>query len=87
HVIALVVIVGPLVLIAIAFAVSRFMHLNPQTHAVLRAEIDRLEAGGSKDDVTPEARAVVEKLTGHPYESAWPGDAISPTATPVSTGS
>ncbi|MCI4658917.1 MFS transporter [Cryobacterium zhongshanensis] len=87
HVIALVVILGPLVLIAIAFAISRFMYLDPQSHAVLRTEIDRLEAGGSKDDVTSEARVVVEKLTGHPYESAWPEDAISPTVTPVSNGS
>ncbi|MEB0015264.1 hypothetical protein QN416_27125, partial [Glaciimonas sp. Cout2] len=63
-----------------------FMYLDPQNHAVLRAEIDRLEAGGSKDEVTSEARVVVEKLTGHPYESAWPEDAISPTATTVSNG-
>ena len=72
HMIAMVVIFLPIILIAIAFAISRTMYLNPQTHRVLRSEIDRLEAGGSKADVTPESREVVEKLTGHTYESVWP---------------
>lgn len=41
----------------------------------LKAELQRLEEGGSKADVTLEARQVVELLTGHPYEKCWPDQA------------
>ncbi|PWG60296.1 oligogalacturonide transporter [Bifidobacterium catulorum] len=34
-------------------------------------EIDRLRAGGSKADVEPEVKTVVERLTGIPYERCW----------------
>lgn len=72
HTIAAATVFGPLILIGIALIISRFIYLNAETHEVLRAEIDRLEAGGSKEDVTPEARKVCEKLTGHRYEELWP---------------
>ena len=83
--IAAVLVLGPMILIIIAFVISRSMRLNPQTHAVLRAEIDRLEAGGSKADATPEARDVVEQLTGHPYASAWPAGPAAAVATEAAT--
>jgi oligogalacturonide transporter len=70
--ITLVFLIGVIVLIGVALIVAQRFHLNKNTHAVLKAEIKRLEAGGSKADVTPEARAVTEDLTGHPYESLWP---------------
>ena len=85
HTIALVTVAGPLVLIGIALIISRFIYLNAQTHKVLMDEIDRLEHGGSKADVTPEAREVCEKLSGHKYEKLWPdvlpAGAIALTAT------
>ena len=51
---------------------SRSFKLNRQTHEILKNEISRLEQGGSKKDVSPEARLVTEELTGHPYETLWP---------------
>ncbi len=80
HTIAGVVVFGPLLLIALAFVVSRTLHLDAGTHRVLRTEIARLEAGGSTADVTPQTREIVEELTGHPYESLWPADVIPTTA-------
>ena len=45
--------------------------LTRHNHALLVSEIERLKAGGSKYDVTPEARLVAEQLTGWPYEKCW----------------
>ena len=70
--IGLVFLIGTLVFIVAALVLSRMVFLNRETHQVLKDEIERLEAGGSKADVTPEARKVCEELTGHPYESLWP---------------
>lgn len=72
--IALIFFVAPVVLILLALLMSFTFKLNRQTHEVLKHEIDRLEAGGSKADVTPQAKEVVEELTGHPYEQAWPDE-------------
>ncbi|MDR2465287.1 MAG: MFS transporter [Streptococcaceae bacterium] len=70
--IALIFFVGPVVLIFIAWLISLFFGLNQHTHAILKKEINRLEEGGSKEDVTAEAKEVTEALTGHPYEELWP---------------
>lgn len=70
--IALIFFIAPIVLIALALIASRGLKVNRATHAVLKDELDRLEAGGSKADVTPKTREVVEELTGHPYETLWP---------------
>ena len=45
--------------------------LDEEKRVVLQAEIERLRAGGSKADVDPETRALVEDLTGFPYEKCW----------------
>ena len=42
--------------------------VTPKTHAIILAEIERLDAGGKKDEVTPETKRVCELLTGMPYE-------------------
>ncbi|WP_295234440.1 MFS transporter [Veillonella sp.] len=73
--IAMIFFVGPVVMIAAALAISLFFKLNRETHAILKDEINRLEAGGAKEAVTPEAKQVVEDLTGHPYQAAWPEQA------------
>ena len=70
--IAIIFFIGPVVLIALALILSRSFKLNRQTHEILKNEISRLEQGGSKKDVSPEARLVTEELTGHPYETLWP---------------
>lgn len=70
--IAIIFFVGPIILIAWALILAYKFKLNKQTHHVLQEEMNRLENGGSKADVTPEAKEVVEELTGHPYEQSWP---------------
>ena len=55
--------------LALIFAIT--FKLNKRTHGILVDEIDRLKAGGSKADVTPETKAIVENLTGHKYEDVW----------------
>lgn len=60
---------GGLVGLALFFA-WRFK-LNKQTHAMLIQEIDRLKAGGRKEDVSVASKAVVEELTGYKYENLW----------------
>ena len=69
--IAVIFFVGTAVMIALALFESRKVYLNKETHAVLEEEIARLENGGSKADVTPEARKVCEELTGRKYEQLW----------------
>ncbi len=60
---------GGLVGLALFFA-WRFK-LNKQTHAMLIQEIDRLKAGGRKEDVSAASKTVVEELTGYKYEDLW----------------
>ena len=45
--------------------------LNEQNRLVLAAEINRLREGGSKANVEPETRRLVEELTGFSYEHCW----------------
>ncbi len=47
------------------------LNLNKERHKILLDEIARVYAGGSMKDVTPEARAVVEDLTGWKYEQCF----------------
>lgn len=70
--ITLIFFLGTVMLIAYALWLSRHIYLDADTHAVLKSEIERLENGGDKKNVSDEARLVCEELTGHPYESLWP---------------
>lgn len=71
--IMIVLIVVPVLSIAFSWwMVSRF-NLNQRTHKILHDEIDRLDAGGDKADVTPETKAVVENLTGYKWSQIWQG--------------
>lgn len=72
HWIAVILVFAPMALLLIALYLVRRFDLNSHTHDILREEIKRLEEGGSKADVTPEAKAVVEDLTGHKYAELWP---------------
>lgn len=70
--IAMIFFVGPVILILLALIFSRKFILNRQTHEILKNELNRLNDGGSKDDVKPEAKEIAEALTGHKYETLWP---------------
>lgn len=45
--------------------------MTDEKRVILANEIQRLRNGGAKADVSPEAKAVVEELTGYPYEKCW----------------
>ena len=45
--------------------------VNSRTHAILNDEVARLKRGEKKDAVSAENRAVIESLTGLPYEQCW----------------
>jgi oligogalacturonide transporter len=62
---------APLVCIVLGIGVSFLFRITPETHAVLKRELSRLREGGSKEDADPEARAVVERLTGVEYGSLY----------------
>lgn len=70
--ISLIFFVGPVVLIVLALLLSAKFKLNRQTHEILKNEMIRLENGGKKDAVQPEAKKVAEELTGHTYDKLWP---------------
>ena len=61
----------PIAFCILGLVFSFRVKLNDQTHTVLVAEIDRLRKGGSKADVDPETKQLVEDLTGFPYEKCW----------------
>jgi len=61
---------GPLAIMLFGFVVSLRFKLNRDTHDVLMDEIERFRRNDSSQP-TPEARAVVEDLTGWKYEELW----------------
>lgn len=64
-------VIGCSVLLFIALLITFTFKLNKQTHAILVKEIDRLKNHGSKQNVDPDTKKVVETLTGQPYEKLW----------------
>jgi oligogalacturonide transporter len=72
---ALNAIIGVALFVCVMAAVGMFfaqkMKLNNEVHATLLAEIERRKNGGAAADVTPEAKAVVEDLTGWPYDQCF----------------
>ncbi|KRM11648.1 MFS transporter [Paucilactobacillus suebicus] len=69
--IMIVLIVVPVISIAIAWWMVARFNLNQKTHKILHDEIDRLQAGGSKDDVDPDTKSLVENLTGYTWDKIW----------------
>ncbi|WP_336626601.1 MULTISPECIES: MFS transporter [unclassified Microbacterium] len=68
----LVFLIGGLFVLLLWNAIT--FRLNRQNHALIISEIERLRAGGSKADVTVEARDAMELLTGKNYDQwAWTG--------------
>lgn len=69
-------ILGPILVMLAGLIASWRFRLNAQTHDVLMAEIDHLRAGGT-DPTSPEARAIVEDLSGWKYEQLWGRNPVS----------
>jgi oligogalacturonide transporter len=61
----------PLVCFAYSMYLIRTFNLNQDTHQIIKDEINRLQAGGSKDDVDPKTKSIVEDLTGYKYKDIW----------------
>ncbi|POP47131.1 MFS transporter [Superficieibacter electus] len=71
NMIAMLLFVGTAGLLAIALWQALTFHLNKQTHKIFVDEVERLKAHGSKQDVDPQTRRIVEDLTGYRYEQLW----------------
>lgn len=69
--ISVVTIVFPIVLLLITWVAASKFKLTKETHKALVDEVERIKAGGSMDDVTPEAKEAVESLTGWKYEQCF----------------
>ncbi|MFU0933475.1 MFS transporter [Kluyvera cryocrescens] len=69
--IAMMLFIGTAGLLLIALWQALTFHLNKQTHKIFVDEVERLKAHGSKQDVTPQARHIVEDLTGYSYDDLW----------------
>lgn len=69
--IAVVFCVGVCLLAVLAVIFSSQMKLNKKNHLIVLEEAARIKAGGRLQDIKPENRAVIEELTGHPYEECW----------------
>lgn len=69
--IALLLFAGTAGLLLIALWQAVTFHLNKRTHKIFVDEVERLKAKGSKRDVTPETRKIVEDLTGYSYDDLW----------------
>jgi oligogalacturonide transporter len=61
----------PILLLATGFAVSFRFKLDPKRHKIMMAEVERLRLGGSKTEVSEEAKATCEVLSGMKYEDCF----------------
>ncbi|ABR36191.1 MULTISPECIES: MFS transporter [Clostridium] len=69
--IATLLAVGCISLLVIALICAATFKLNKRTHGILVDEVERLKNNGSKEEVTPETKTIVENLTGYKYENVW----------------
>ena len=65
--IRLIFCIAPLLLMFLAVLVSFRYPVNPHSFSVAREELDRLHAGGKREDANETTKKVCEKMTGHPY--------------------
>lgn len=70
-------IIVPAIFIIIAWIVSKKLKLTGKNHKLLVDEVNRIKAGGSKADVTPEAKKAIEELTGWKYEQCFGNNDIA----------
>jgi oligogalacturonide transporter len=68
--ITLVLVAGPILLLAMGIVISFRFNLTQQTHAVLLREIERFKRG--ETEPPPEKdRLILQDLTGFPFEQLW----------------
>jgi oligogalacturonide transporter len=70
NVITILLVTGPVLLLLMGIAISMRFKLTKTTHAILVREIARFKAG----ETTPpseEDKAIIEQLTGWPYDRLW----------------
>lgn len=65
-----VMVIGPIALLLFGFFVARQFKLNKETHEILMQEIEHLKSGATQPS-SEENRAIVENLSGWPYEKLW----------------
>ncbi|RHW34043.1 MFS transporter [Lysinibacillus yapensis] len=71
HTIIGIMLVGVVGLLLVALITAFTFKLNKETHGILVDEVNRLKDNGSKEDVDPKTKEVVETLTGYKYEDLW----------------
>lgn len=69
-------ILGPILVMLAGLIASWRFRLNAQTHDVLMAEIEHLKAGGT-GPTSPEAKAIVEDLSGWRYDQLWGNNPVA----------
>ena len=69
--ILLVTIFVPAIFLVLTWIVSLRLKLTKENHKLLVDEVNRIKAGGSKADVTPEAKEAIEELTGYKYDQCF----------------
>lgn len=74
HTIAMLLFIGTAGLLIMALWQALTFHLNKRTHKIFVDELERLKAYGSAQQATPEARRVVEDLTGYSYDTLCLGE-------------
>jgi oligogalacturonide transporter len=83
HVITVLLVVGPILLLAMGIWISFGFKLTKKTHAVLMREIARFKQGETAP-AAPEDKAIVEDLTGWPYEKLWGKNNVARRVEPAS---
>ena len=71
HAIIGVLIIGVCGLAVLGIVFSFKMKLDHKTHKVVIDELKHIHEGGRKEDVLPEVKETLEKLTGIPYERCF----------------
>lgn len=71
NMIMVIMIVLPVVLTLWGIRAAFQFRISSRTHAILNDEVARLKRGESKASVSAENKAVIESLTGLPYEQCW----------------
>ncbi|POT59656.1 MFS transporter [Citrobacter amalonaticus] len=71
NMIMIIMIVLPVILTLWGIWSAFQFKVNGRTHAILNEEVARLKRGESKESVSAENKAVIESLTGLPYEQCW----------------
>ncbi|MDR3595323.1 MFS transporter [Clostridium sp.] len=81
QVIGYVLLIGCVGLLVLSLILAFTFKLDKQTHQILINEVERLKNGGSKNNVDPKTKEVVEELTGYKYEYVWKYDLVQDNLT------